>query len=196
METTKTKPTDAVFLRGKRVVLKPINDEHIPLLMKWINDPEVRQYVIANFPKTERDERAWLESLIKSSYTGVVLLIESVEGVPIGTMGIHRIDWRCGVATTGAIIGEKEYWGKGYGTDAKMALLEYAFNTLNLRKICSTVYAFNKRSLAYSLHCGYQVEGRRRLHIFKNGRYWDLIELGLFKEEWLPYWKKYQSKRR
>lgn len=81
----------------------------------------------------------------------------------------------------------------GYGTDAKMTLLDYAFNTLNLHKMCSTVIAYNEASLHYSDKCGYILEGTRRKHIFKRGRYWDLIELGLFKKEWLPKWEIYQK---
>ncbi len=61
-------------------------------------------------------------------------------------MGIHRINWKDRTATTGAVIGEKAYWDKGYGSEAKMLVLDYAFNMLNLRKICSQVLAFNKRS--------------------------------------------------
>ena len=71
--------------------------------------------------------------------------------------------------------------------------LNYAFNTLNLRKICSSVLAFNKRSLKYNLHCGYKIEGRKRKQIFKNGKYWDEIILGLFKKDWLTIWKRYQK---
>ena len=106
-------------------------------------------------------------------------------------MGIHHINWVNGTATTGAIIGEVENRGKGYGTDAKMTLLNYMFNTLNLRKICSEVIEYNTRSYNYSLGCGYREEGRKIKHIFRNGQYWDLIQLAVFKEDWLPIWAKY-----
>ena len=163
--------------------------------MKWINDPEVRQFVTRVFPATEGQEREWLESASKKTETDIVLVIE-VKGEPIGTIGIHGINWKDRTATTGALIGEKDYWDKGYGTDAKMVLLDYAFNTLNLRKIMSRVKAFNKRSIAYSLHCGYTVEGRLRRQHFVGGRYWDEIILGLFKNQWLPCWQKYCNKHK
>jgi len=198
MNTTDTnKPSDrkVVFLRGKRTSLRPINEKDIPLLLRWVNDPEVRQFITRIFPAMEADEREWLDRLHKDRDNDVVLMVE-VRGKPIGVMGIHGINWQTRVATTGAIIGEKSYWGKGYGTDAKMALLEYAFNTLNLRKIMSRVKAFNTRSLAYSLKCGYKVEGRLKLMHFDQGRYWDEIILGLFKDRWLTHWRTYQASRR
>lgn len=190
------KPTDnhIVFLKGKKTILRPLAEIDIPLLLRWVNDPEIRQFITRVFPAMEQDERDWLEKLHKQCNTEVVLMIETLNHVPIGTMGIHGIDWRDHVAKTGAMIGEKAFWGKGYGTDAKMVLLNYAFNTLNLRKIMSRVYAFNKRSLAYSLHCGYRIEGRLKRQHFINGQYWDEFILGLFKHWWLSYWEAYQQK--
>ena len=187
MTETNPKP---IFLAGKKVVLRPFSRGDISTLTRWINDPEIREFVAAVLPQTEKQEEEWFNKL-GSSDKDIALGIETKEGVLVGSMGIHGINWKDRICTTGALIGEKDYWGKGYGTDAKMVLLDYIFNTLNLHKVCSSVIAFNKRSLHYSLHCGYKIEGRRRRHMFRNGRYWTIIELGLFKEEWLPIWTKY-----
>jgi RimJ/RimL family protein N-acetyltransferase len=187
-QTVTQSKSSVVFLRGKTTILRPVSLKDIPLFTKWINDPEIRQFIMNIFPITEGSEKEWVENLNKKSDKDIVLVIE-VRGKPIGIMGIHGIDWRDRIATTGAIIGEVKYQGKGYGTDAKMTLLNYVFNTLNLRKIMSRVKSFNKRSLAYSLHCGYKVEGRLRKQHFVNGKYYDEIVLGLFRHEWLPYWE-------
>lgn len=181
-----------VFLRGKKTILRPLSESEVPLYARWINDPDVRQYLKANTPITEVAERKWVEKS-GDSRDAVILVICTASGKPIGVMGIHRIDWVAGVATTGAFIGEKEYWGKGYGGDAKMALLDYAFNALNLRKMCSHVYDFNGRSLAYSKRCGYKVEGTLRKHVFRNGAYRDVVQMAVFKEDWLPLWEKYRK---
>lgn len=180
-----------VFLRGHKVVLRPLDkDRDLETCQRWINDPDVNQYLLAHRPITPTGEAEWFDQLEKSD--DVHLAIDTHDGVFIGLMGIHKISWKDRVATTGALIGEAAYWGRGYGTDAKMTLLDYAFNTLNLRKICSSVLAFNERSLQYNLHCGYQIEGRRKAQIFGNGQYWDEILLGLFKEDWQPIWERYQ----
>lgn len=182
----------SVFLAGRIINLRPFSKDDIPTLTRWINDPEVREFVTVVFPNTAKQEEEWYNKL-GSDDKNVTLAIETKDGNLIGSMGIHRINWIDRVGTTGAIIGEKEYWGKGYGTDAKMYLLDYAFNTLNLHKVCSAVIEFNERSLKYNLHCGYRIEGERREHVFKRGNYWKLIELGLFKEEWQPIWERYQQ---
>lgn len=182
-----------VFLVGKIVNLRPLSKNDVSDMTRWINDPEIRELVSFVFPKTEKQEEEWVNKL-GSDEKNIVLGIETKDHKFIGLMGLHEINWISRTCTTGAVIGEKEYWGKGYGTDAKMQVLNYAFNTLNFHKVCSSVIVYNKRSLHYSLHCGYKIEGRRKRQHFKNGKYWDLIELGLFKDEWLLFWKKYQKK--
>jgi len=191
MEDT-TKKIGVVFLTGKKVNLRPFTKNDVPIVTRWINDPEVREFISTVFPQTEKQEDEWFNRL-GSSDKDVVLCIETKEGAPIGIMGIHKINWVHRTCETGAIIGEKEYWGKGYGTDAKMYLLCYIFHTLNLHRVGSSVIEFNERSLNYSLHCGYQIEGRKRQHIFRKGKYWDLIDLGLLYEDWKPVWQKFEK---
>jgi len=90
--------------------------------------------------------------------------------VMIGTMGLHRIDLVNRVAITGSVIFKTHHRNCGYGTDAKMLLLDYAFNWLGLYKVCSSVMAFNGRSAAYSKKCGYVEEGRKRAQWFRHGK--------------------------
>lgn len=185
------------FLRGKKTILRPINEEtDFESLWRWINDPGIIHYTMGFLPKTRQQEKEWIDRIGKDDKE-IHLIVEAVETggkrVTIGIMGIHRINWKDRVAYTGAMIGEHKYLNKGYGTDAKMSLIEYAFNTLNLHKLCSNVFDFNQRSLKYSLKCGYQEEGRRRKHAFIQGQYRDVIELGVLKEEWLPVLEKYRT---
>lgn len=181
------------FLKGKRLILRPILKKDIPYLLRWINDEDVTQYLATYLPMMEADQEKWLEALAKDKQTNLVFMIVTTDGKPIGTMGLHHINWQNRVAITGALIGEKEYWGKGYGTEAKMLLLNYAFNTLNLRKVCSSVFSCNKRSYAYQVKCGYVEEGRRRRQFYKKGRYWDEILMAVFKKDWLPLWREYRK---
>ncbi len=191
-ETREDKAKPIVFLRGKRVVLRPILREDISLILRWINDPEVTQYLKTYLPKMEANENEWINNLHKETDHNIMLMIV-VEEKPIGIMGFNNIDWKDRIAITGAFIGEKEYWGKGYGTDAKMVLLDYAFNILNLRKICSSVICFNERSHAYLVKCGYVQEGTLAQQVYFQGRYWDEIIMAVFKENFMKLWEEYQK---
>lgn len=189
---------NVIFLEGRKTILRPLNKEtDIPFITRWINDPEVRRFVSNYLPQSVSMEEKWIDSRMNNMTSDIVFALEALVAPGtfrfIGTMGIHDIHWKDRLVTTGALIGEKEFWGKGFGTDAKMTLLEYIFNTLHMHKVCSDLISYNTRSLHYSLHCGYKIEGRRKRHFFQEGRYYDVIELGLFKKDWLPVWKKYKE---
>ncbi len=187
------KRESVVFLKSKRVILRPIEKSDLPTMQKWINDPQTNKYLSVYLPMRIEDEQDWYEKTLSSDRNIVFAII--VDEKLVGTMGVHCIDWKDRTAVTGALIGEVEYRNKGYGSEAKMLLLNYCFNTLNLRKIKSTVFAFNKRSNAYSKKCGYRVEGRLRKEIFVNGSYIDLIQLAVFKKWWEPLWKKFEKEK-
>lgn len=193
------------FIEGKNVYLRPVTHDDIPSMLKWINDPEITKYLSVYLPVTEEEEEEWVENLHKRKNDIIFAIMaktvwhdgndEIQDYKFIGTMSLMGINWKDRTATTGALIGEQKYWGKGYGTEAKMFLLNYAFNTLNLRKICSTVLEYNERSHGYNLRCGYNIEGIRKKQVFKNGKYWDEILMAVFKEDWLPIWENFKKEK-
>lgn len=190
----RTNSTKIIFLEGKRVYLRPIEKEDISLLLQWLNHPETRRYLSQLFPLTEFAELEWVQNLHKKQNENVVLGIVRVrDSKLIGVVGLHHIDWKDRRAVTGAVIGDQRFRGKGYGTEAKMLLLHYAFFTLNLRKISSTVLSFNTRSQAYNKKCGYKVEGVLHQHIYKDGVYYDEVRMAVFKEDWIPIWKRFEK---
>jgi RimJ/RimL family protein N-acetyltransferase len=190
----RTNSTKIIFLEGERVYLRPIGKEDVPLLLQWLNHPETRRYLAQLFPLTESAESEWVENLHKKQNENIVLgIMRTRDSKLIGVVGLHRIDWKDRRAVTGAVIGNSRFRGKGYGTEAKMLLLHYAFYTLNLRKICSSVLGFNTRSQAYNKKCGYKVEGVLRQHIYKDGEYCDEVQMAVFKEDWIPIWKCFEK---
>ena len=191
-KSKKATSTEIVFLKSNRVILRPVLKKDLPQLLKWINDIEIQQYLNAHLPVMEAEEDEWFDALHKSRSQVVFAIV--ADGKLIGNMGIHNIDHRNGTASTGALIGNKKYWGKGYGSEAKMILLNYAFNTLNLRKVSSSVIAFNERSYNYSKKCGYKDEGRLKAQHYAFGKYWDEILLAVFQADWQPLWVKFAKK--
>lgn len=179
-----------VFLKGKKVALRPVEEADLPLFQRWINEEDIRRNLLVFRPISQSGERDWFEKLLKNE-NAVQFAMDTLDGQLIGSTGLFDINWQHRFAHSGTFIGEEAFRNKGLGTDAKMHLLNYAFNTLNLHKLCSGAFEFNERSLRYSLKCGYQVEGRLRKQYFKDGRYWDMIQLGLLREDWLPLWDAY-----
>lgn len=191
------KKQQVVFRQGNRVILRPVQEEDLSQFQVWVNDPEVSQYLGQFLPASMEDERAWLSRISKSTGQDVtVALVDRKNNTLIGSMGLHKIDHRNGTAVTGALIGNKKYWGKGYGSEAKMLLLEFAFNELNLRKVYSYVLEYNARSLAYAHKCGYVEEARLPKHYYRKGQYWDQVILAVYREHWEELWKTYSQKQK
>lgn len=183
-----------IFLDGKLVTLRPLQREDLPTVLRWINDIEITQHLMAYRPMVIEDEEKWYESLVGST-TNFVFAIETKGEDPkfIGTMGLHRINHRCQTASTGALIGDKNCHGKGYGTDAKMHLLHWAFNELNLRKVISSVLATNPRSKRYLEKTGYREVGTYTAHHFVRGDFVDEHIMEVFKDDFLKAWEAYNK---
>lgn len=173
-----------VFLKGKKTILRPLcKKTDLEKCWRWVNDPEVRQYMASQHPISFVEEEQWFDKL-GDNKRAIALAIQTLEGELIGTMGIHDIQRVSRMGTTGAMIGNKEYWGKGYGQDAKMVFLDYLFNTQNFQKISSEAIITNTRSIGYNIRCGYKIEGVRKRHYYRNGVYCDQVMLAVFDDEW------------
>jgi len=175
-------------LRGKAVHLRPIKRSDLPFFVKWFNDPEVVQNLAIYLPMTEMGEEKWIEELAtvrtNTDVSFVIGLPGDNSGIPIGTIGLHRIDHKNQNATFGIAIGEKECWSKGYSTEATRLLISYGFKELNLNRITSSALDFNERSIGMHMKAGFREEGQLRQSMFKNGMFRDLIAFGVLREEW------------
>ncbi len=104
--------------------------------------------------------------------------------LPIGNCGFINIDWRSRSGEVGIFIGEKQLWNQGYGTDAMHLLLQHGFNTLNLNRVALDVYATNIRAVRSYEKAGFVHEGRKRQAIFRDGKYIDLLQMSVLRQEW------------
>ena len=176
------------MLKGKSVLLRPFKRADISHFLKWFNDPEIVQYLDMYLPMTEMGEEKFIEELGTTRVNSdIILVIEAIEGAstkPIGNCGLHQINQKDRDAVFGIVIGEKDYWSKGYGLEAAALIINYGFQQLNLHRISSAAVAFNERSIKFHNKLGFREEGRLRQAMFKNGQYHDRLEFGLLREEW------------
>ena len=176
------------MLKGKDILLRPAKKSDISYFLKWCNDPEVIQYLSLYMPMIEMSLEKFMEELATTRVKSEVLLvIEVIEGDstrPIGNCGLHGIDSKDRNATFAIVVGEKDYWSRGYGTEAACLLINYGFQQLNLHRISSYAFDFNERSIRLHKKLGFREEGRLRQATFKNGQYHDHVLFALLREEW------------
>ncbi len=173
-----------MVISGKRLRLRAIERSDIPAFVRWFNDPEVRRYLQMYLPMSQAQEERWFESQLEE-HDGHVLGIETLDGTLIGNVGLHGIDWKDRRAVLGIVIGEKEYWNRGYGTEAVSTLLGFAFGEMNLHRISLRVYEYNERAIRCYEKCGFRLEGRLRKARFHAGKYHDELIMAVLRDEFI-----------
>jgi len=174
------------ILRGERVFLRAPERSDIPAFVRWFNDSLTTSFIMMRAPMSQASEEQWFDQMLqrdgKEAYHFVICLIE--DGRAIGNLGLFEIDHVNGHAGIGITIGEKELWGRGYGTDAMNALVDFGFGMLRLERLWLDVYDFNVRARRSYEKAGFVVEGTRRHEVFKRGRYYDTILMSILRDEW------------
>jgi RimJ/RimL family protein N-acetyltransferase len=172
------------FLVGPKVYLRPLERADAPALVPWFNDPEVVRTLARYRPLNLQEEEAWLERTQGSEHDlGLGIVCRATDEL-IGGTGLHQMDFKNRHAAFGILIGKKENWGKGYGTEATGLLIQYAFDTLNLNRVWLHVYEFNERGIRAYEKVGFRREGVLRQDCYREGRYWNTIVMGILREEW------------
>jgi len=174
---------NVVFLRGQQIDLLVKNIEHINTYHKWVNDPIVRNYVGVELPETlEVMKKEWFSD-VRDEKNIWFEIWHKEDQIPIGLVGFFQIFNIHRRAEIGIFIGEPEYWGKGIGAEAVSLILDYGFNTLNYRKIVAGVNTPNTRSLGMCKKLGFIEEGQQKDMDFIDGKWTDIILLGIFKKD-------------
>lgn len=172
---------------GQQVRLREYRKEDINMRLIYINDSEVLRNLTPEvpYPITLQEEEKWFESItsLRDTYKFAIETIS--DNKFIGGCSINDVDWKNSVVTVGIFIGNKDYRGKGYGTDAMKVLMDFIFTQMNINKIRLIVYSYNKAALKCYEKCGFKIEGILRKEIYRDGKYFDKISMGILREEYL-----------
>lgn len=170
-------------LIGKKVLLCPFQKKDAFVFHKWICDLKVSQFLVMhNRIMTIEDEKRYVNKIIKEqkkTFTqreniSLTIITKKLQKL-IGNVGLKNIDYTHRKASIGIMIGDKNYWGKGYGSESLKLMCDFAFNILNLNSLHLSVYAFNKRAIICYKKAGFKIAGKLRKAKFINGKYWDEI---------------------
>lgn len=172
------------MIRGKKVFFRAIEESDLEALRDWGNDPVIADLVVGwSFPVSMTDQRKWFEAC-RTDQTTQRFVVESDEDGVLGLTGLWNIDWHNRHALTALKLGAANIRGKGYGTDAIMTLMKYAFFDVGLNRLWGAILPYNIGSYkAYVEKCGWRVEGRLCQEIFRHGRYHDLYRVGVLRQD-------------
>jgi RimJ/RimL family protein N-acetyltransferase len=172
-------------LSGKLCRLRPLTKSDAAVTLAWRQDAETRELVMGyRLPVTEASEAAWYEQVINDrSGKRASFAIEAQSGKLVGIVHLMEIDAFSQSAKFGIVIGDKSERRKGFGAEATMLLLRYAFGTLNLHRIELQVLASNTAAVRLYEALGFITEGRSREAHFLHGRFVDVLVMGLLRHE-------------
>lgn len=182
-----------MILEG-RVRLRRVEQDDLPRFVAWLNDPEVRHQLALIWPMGTAQEEAWYQAQLKAEPALQAFSVDVRSASPsaagpdpawahVGGAGFHGVDWQARAAELGIVIGQKETWGQGYGTEATRALVRWGFRELNLNRVWLRVYEDNAPAIRCYEKIGFRQEGRLRQDRFRAGRYVDTLVMGLLRDE-------------
>ncbi len=178
-------------LVGNKLFLSPkiVSNEEIELFTMWLNDFQVTDYIGRSSQiVTYNGEKEYLENDDKNPNNINFNIIELnknklIKPRLLGSISLKDINWINRSAELGIFIGDKEFRGHGYGTEAILLLLDYGFNYLNLNSVTLALLDANDRAYNCYLKCGFKLSGRDRDAIFLNGKYYDKLHMDILAKE-------------
>lgn len=180
------------FIEGKKVNYCAIDeDDFTERLRKWRNDPEVTYFLFQGMLPSSRELlKEEYEHLIRSKNDIVLTLVDKQTGKRIGIVGYYDIDWIARHGEFRILIGEKEFWGKGYGSEIVEVMFAFGFSRLNLNKVRAGVNVENTAGIRYYEKLDCVREGTFRKHQYRHGKYYDAAMFGIFRDEFITAMKR------
>jgi RimJ/RimL family protein N-acetyltransferase len=186
--TTQANPNQASpsFLAGQDISLRSLELSDLDDLWHWFADREVVRYSLSLwlFPYSRHETQTWLEKTLTDKHTLTLGIVERTSGALIGIAGIASMSLINRSGEYFILIGNKESWSKGYGTEVTKLIVEYGFATLNLHRIALTVSEVNSAGVKAYERAGFTREGVLRQACYRDGQYHDKIVMSILRPDW------------
>jgi RimJ/RimL family protein N-acetyltransferase len=176
-----------MFLVSNRVQLRSLDINDINEFYEWSCDREVTQFSLSaySYPQSKSDISAWLSGINLSSKCVSLGVCCSETGKLIGYAGIASISALNRSGEYFILIGDKAYWGKGFGTEVTKIVTDYGFKTLGLHRIELTAYANNPAAIRAYEKAGYIHEGVKQQSGYRNGEFIDKVLMAVLSPNWI-----------
>jgi RimJ/RimL family protein N-acetyltransferase len=167
--------------QGEKTRLVPLDrGRHLENALVWFNDPDVTEWLeTGDWPLTRGGEEAFFRAAEGADRSAVHFAVETLDGEHVGFSGLRTIDWQSRVATSGSVIGRRDLWGGGLGTDAARVRTRFAFEVLGLRMLMAATIGDNRRSTRMLETIGYREVGRVPDRYWKRGTFRDQVVMVL-----------------
>ncbi|WGV60887.1 GNAT family protein [Brevibacillus brevis] len=175
-----------MLFQTERIYLRKMTGEDVDVYHTWRNDEEVMRTTNPSMDVyTWEDTNGFVNQVIlHASSSKNYMIVDCQTNRPIGITSLIQIDLKNRNAECIIDIGEKEYWGDGYGREALKLLLDYAFLEMNLHRVSLRVFSFNERAIKLYERLGFKQEGISRQFLFREGKWHDIVYMGILQQEY------------
>lgn len=169
-------------VRGSQVGLGPWLDEYLDKWVQALQDPQLSLFSDGSFLMPTREHEA--ETIKLAREKGAIFGIFALPELKlIGLCGIYKVNSRNQTGELGISIFDRDYWGKGYGTEAAKLTVDYGFRFLNLHTILLTTFSYNKRAIRSYSKVGFKEIGRWRESLQVAGKRYDEVSMDCLASE-------------
>ena len=169
---------EKIYLRG--IDLNDVNEEYL----NWVNDAEVINNLATVLPSTKIDLENFVKSNLENPNYVFFAIIEKKTNKHIGNIKLGPINWISRTSNYGLMIGDKDSWGKGFAQESFSLLNKFAFEKLNMHKLWDIAASTAIASIKANQKIGFKIEAELEDHVFKNGKYINVVVLSLFAKDY------------
>ncbi|WP_059747583.1 GNAT family N-acetyltransferase [Staphylococcus haemolyticus] len=164
-----------------QINLRALKKSDSNLILNWMKNEKLRYLIGTVYPITELEHENWFQNrMLEKDNRMFVIDLDNEKS--IGIVGFKNLDWVNRNSELFIYIGDEEYWGKGYGTQALELIIKFAFNNLNLHMLYLEVFSYNKNVTKTYERLGFKQDGILRQSKFQDGKYYDKIIMSKINE--------------
>lgn len=180
-------PDDGVVLEGERVTLVPLQIDNIYRHFEWNNDPELNRLDNEHpFRKESFGEfkRRFEQMVYRPSPHNLDFEVHVEDGRLIGVAYAFNVSEHNRHCAVGVTIGDRAYWGRGYGRESLEVLLRHCFEDLGMHRVSTETFEYNEAWRRLVKDVGFRLEGVERDYLYRDEAYWDKEVYGMLEEEY------------
>jgi RimJ/RimL family protein N-acetyltransferase len=174
------------MLNGDLIRLRPVEPAEFEQVWRWNSDPEVVRWMDDGYPQTLARTLARGHEIAgaKMAYGNVLLGVEVRHDEKlIGLIGLRDAEPETGRAELDLYLGEKDYWGHGYATEAMRLVCRFGFDKMRLHSIVLWVVTENHAARRVYDKVGFSEDGRHRECFRRDGTWYDMYLMSLLEGE-------------
>lgn len=160
-----------------------VSRDIVEVVRNWRNSKTVSQYMYTNHYITKEEHLKWIGELKNKDIAKAWII--KYNGKPVGLVSLSNINYINKTTEWGLYIADGSARGKGIGSVVLYKLMEYVFEEMKFNKMSTMVLENNIIAIGLYKKFGFKKEGEIKEKLVRNGKYIEVILMGILQEKWI-----------